>query len=70
VPLCLDRIVARAIERNPRARYWTAAQFQTDLVTARPKVAALQIDGSGELELLSAEWDGPTRRVLPRRRTG
>jgi serine/threonine-protein kinase len=35
VPVVLDRIVARAIERDPRARYFAAAELQHDLLNAR-----------------------------------
>jgi len=35
VPLMLDRIVARAVERDPRARYFAAAELQHDLLNAR-----------------------------------
>lgn len=69
VPLCVERIVARAIERNPRARYGTAIELQQDLLAARATVAATARDDR-ELSLLDAEWDAPTRRVFPSRRAG
>ena len=35
VPVVLDRIVARAVERDPRSRYFAAAELQHDLLSAR-----------------------------------
>jgi serine/threonine-protein kinase len=35
LPSTVDRIVARAVERDPRARYRNAAEFQHDLLLAR-----------------------------------
>lgn len=66
VPPSLERIISRAVERNPRARYWNAADFQADLSEARLKILAeYLLDESGEL--LGAEWDQPTRRLMSRR---
>jgi eukaryotic-like serine/threonine-protein kinase len=70
VPSVLDRIVTRAIERNPRARYWNAGDFLADLNEARSKLmAAYAIDESGEISSAAGEWDMPTVRVVPRRRS-
>lgn len=78
LPLALDRIVARAIERDPRARYASATEFQHDLLLARTtirrqraaRIAAEQrlLQHLPDLGVGDAdEWEMPTREL---RRSG
>ena len=66
VPLVLDRIVARAVERDPRARYFAAAELQHDLLNARTTLrrqravraqARARVQGPASFE---PEWEMPT----------
>lgn len=63
VPLALDRIVARAMERDASFRYSSAAEFQRDLLAAKSAVAARELSKRDE-----DEWDAPTRQFRPARR--
>ncbi|MBS2015529.1 MAG: serine/threonine protein kinase [Deltaproteobacteria bacterium] len=79
LPLALDRIVARAIERDPRARYGSAMEFQHDLLLARTTMRrqrAARVAAERQLHAhlprldLAAggdEWEMPTREL---RRSG
>jgi serine/threonine protein kinase len=71
VPLALDRIVARAVERDPRARYGSAAELQHDLLHARTALrrqrnalaqAQLGAHAGGQV----SEWELPTRQHTAR----
>jgi serine/threonine-protein kinase len=79
VPPFLDRIITRAMERDPSFRYGTAGEFQNELLEARAMLRAgmeprapLQtgrqlIDDVPEDD----EWDAPTRQLYdPRRASG
>ena len=66
LPLSLDRIIAHATERNVRARYQSAADFQHELLEAR---TAIRREGSRSVAARRAarhgsadEWNVPTRR--------
>ena len=66
VPVVLDRIVARAVERDPRARYFAAAELQHDLLNARTALrrqravrAQAQARAQGPASF-KPEWDMPT----------
>jgi eukaryotic-like serine/threonine-protein kinase len=45
VPLVLDRIVARAMEKDPSFRYSSAAEFQGDLLEAKAGINARRLRG-------------------------
>ena len=67
IPPLVDRIVARAVERNPRARYRTASEFLDDLLAAKEHLLLARDYDSGEITRAEAsgagnEWDMPTRR--------
>ncbi|MBX3185907.1 MAG: serine/threonine protein kinase [Labilithrix sp.] len=72
LPVAVDRIVARALERDPRARYHSAAEFQHDLLQARTtlrrqraaKASAAQRMRGVELD----EWEAPTTELPSLRR--
>lgn len=65
LPIAVDRIVARAIERDPRSRYGTTGEFQHDLLEAR---TTLRRQRSAQAEVArhrgnapaAAPWDLPT----------
>jgi serine/threonine-protein kinase len=66
IPVALDRIVARAVERDPRARYASAGELQHDLLHARTalrrqRAAQTKARLASQLGQLS-EWDLPTRQ--------
>ncbi|MDB5219714.1 MAG: serine/threonine protein kinase [Myxococcaceae bacterium] len=69
IPVALDRIVARAVERDPRARYGSAAEFQHDLLHAR---TALRRQRAAQAQLAAQhgapvnEWEMPTRQHTAR----
>jgi serine/threonine-protein kinase len=72
LPTILDRIVARAIEKNPRARYQTARELQEDLLVAKSR-----LEGSASRSrpspresgpVLRDEWELPTTRMSAPRR--
>jgi serine/threonine protein kinase len=81
VPLVLDRIVARAMERDPSFRYSSAGEFQHDLLEAKALMQARRrtrtpqqtgrhlIDEHArhDEEDESDEWDAPTRQLRPAR---
>ncbi len=69
--VALDRIVARAVERDPRARYGSAAELQHDLLHARTALrrqrasqaqTQLRPQAGGHV----SEWELPTRQHLAR----
>jgi serine/threonine protein kinase len=74
LPIALDRIVARAVERDPRARYRNAAEFQNDLLHARTAMRrqrSLRLAADERMRGLAStsqgsEWDLPTRHLAPR----
>ncbi len=66
VPVVLDRIVARAVERDPRARYFAAPELQHDLLNARTTLrrqravrAQAQARAQGQVAF-KPEWEMPT----------
>jgi eukaryotic-like serine/threonine-protein kinase len=77
LPIALDRIVARAIERDPRARYASATEFQHDLLLARTTIRrqrAARVEAEQrltshlpQLASFADEWEMPTREL---RRSG
>lgn len=73
IPIAVDRIVARAVERDPRARYHDAAEFQHDLLEARTSLrraraarAAQREADPGRLHPVTDEWELPTRQLVRR----
>jgi serine/threonine-protein kinase len=72
LPVALDRIVARAVERDPRARYRAAAEFQHDLLHARTTLRrqrAARLESQARLRgssLAVSEWEMPTRQLTAR----
>lgn len=80
ISLVLDRIVARAMERDPSFRYASAIAFQSDLIEARNSMEARRlrgvqtgphlIDRSADADVdESDEWDAPTRQLCRRARS-
>jgi len=68
VPVVLDRIVARAVERDPRARYFSAAEMQHDLLNARTafrRQRAVRAQARAQVPV-KAEWEMPTLQSQPR----
>jgi len=75
LPIAVDRIVARALERDPRARYASAAEFQHDLLLARTSLRR-QRQAKLDAERMRAErpsstrpvdeWELPTRQMSKR----
>jgi len=68
LPTAIDRIVARAIERDPRSRYRSAPEFQHDLLQARTMLRRQRL-ARAEAERRrraaeAADWDLPTREIL------
>lgn len=73
VPVILDRIVARAMERDASFRYCSAAEFQGDLLDARAALNARQQHSvrtvRDHLDVReSDEWEAPTREFRPSQR--
>jgi serine/threonine protein kinase len=74
IPLMLDRIVARAMERDRSCRYGSAAEFQRDLLEARAALGARRLRGiqTGRHPIVADEesdvWEAPTRQLRPRQR--
>ncbi len=78
VPLVLDRIVARSVERDPRARYFAAAELQHDLLNARTTLRrqrAARAQAKARAQSLApaqarvpadSPWDLPTLRQSAR----
>ena len=76
LPVAVDRIVARAVERDPRARYHGAAEFQHDLLEARTILrsqrnrrakSAARAQAPQEPFANSAnDWEMPTRQIVAR----
>lgn len=72
LPDSLERVVARAMSRDPRARYRTAVEFQRDLleVQARlPRTRRTSAVVQAAPAPASGEWDLPTRQVHAARRS-
>jgi serine/threonine-protein kinase len=76
IPLALDRIVARAMERDPSFRYSSATEFQRDLLEAKaaytqrlvsPPQTGRRLIEHGDHESESDEWDAPTRELCTSR---
>ena len=69
VPVAVDRIVARALERDPRARYSSAMEFQHDLLIARTslrKQRAARAAAEARMREQQAsvpDWELPTREI-------
>ena len=67
IPVVLDRIVARAMERDASFRYSSAAEFQGDLLQAKAAlnhrhIRGLQTGRHAVDEHETSEWDAPTTR--------
>lgn len=69
-PLVVDRIVARAMERDRSCRYASAAELQHDLLEARAALGSGRLRGiqTGRHSIVSDEessdiWDAPTRQL-------
>ena len=60
LPAGVERVVARAMERDPGARFATARQFQEALLTAKTTLQRR----SGEIVREQTEWELPTRRFV------
>jgi serine/threonine-protein kinase len=67
LPTVLDRIIARAIEKNPRARYQSARELQEDLLVAKARIEESRARESGPV-LRDTDWELPTRRMVAPRR--
>lgn len=80
IPLVLDRIVARAMEKDAAFRYSSAAEFQGDLLEAKANIHQRRLRGiqTGR-HLISRDlydddqetndaWEAPTRQLHPRER--
>ena len=70
LPVAIDRIVARAVERDPRSRYRAAAEFQHDLLHARTTLRrqrAARAEAAARMNPASQqhapEWEMPTRQI-------
>jgi eukaryotic-like serine/threonine-protein kinase len=71
VPLALDRIIARAMERDPHSRYSSAAEFQRDLLDVKASIEARKLKKLESHRRLidrmmideEDEWDAPTRQL-------
>jgi len=76
IPFTLDRIVARAMERDRSCRYASAAEFQADLLAARSSMTSRRLRGlqTGRHPIATHEeeesdiWDAPTRLLRPVKR--
>ena len=70
VPVVLDRIVARSIERDPRARYHAAADQLHDLLNARTALRrqrAVHAQARPQARVApKSEWEMPTQHHQPR----
>jgi serine/threonine-protein kinase len=66
LPLLLERIVARAIDKNPRARYQTARELQEDLLVLKSRMDVMRARESGPV--LRDDYEIPTRRMTAPRR--
>ena len=78
LPVAVDRIVARAVERDPRARYHDAAEFQHDLLEARTTLRRqrnrraeaearahhLAVHEQHEPPASANDWELPTRQIV------
>jgi serine/threonine protein kinase len=74
VPPAIDRIIARAMAKDPSYRYSSATEFQADLLEAKaaltqrvapPQTGRRLIEGREPIEPMDDEdeWDAPTRQV-------
>jgi len=62
LPVAVDRIVVRAMERDPRARYATAQQFQHDLLLARTALRGQRAAAARQAGGVVPEWEAPTQQ--------
>ena len=62
--------MARAIEKNPRARYHTARELQEDLLVAKARLENTRARESGPVlrDARDGEWELPTTRMMAPRR--
>lgn len=75
IPLILDRIIARAMERDPSFRYASATDFQNDLHEAKDWMNHRRLRGvqTGRHAIERGddhvdEWDAPTMQLRPHHR--
>ncbi|HSO31933.1 MAG TPA: serine/threonine-protein kinase [Labilithrix sp.] len=71
LPVAVDRIVARAVERDPRARYASTGEFQNDLLHARTTLrrqrqARADEEARQRTDGAPSPWDLPTLHHLTR----
>lgn len=71
IPFALERVIVRATERDPRARYATAAEFQHDLLEARTSLRRQRAHRALPSETIRtvspfADLDAPTRQLIVR----
>jgi serine/threonine-protein kinase len=66
VPVVLDRIVARSVERDPRARYHSAADQLHDLLNARTALRRQRAARAQARPQGPSEWEMPTQHHQPR----
>jgi serine/threonine-protein kinase len=64
VPSSLERVIARAMARDPAKRYQTAAELQKHLIAVREELSALPAAPPRHRAALpSGNWDAPTTRM-------
>jgi serine/threonine-protein kinase len=70
LPIALDRIVARAVEREPGSRYHAAGEFQHDLLNARTtlrrqRAERAEVEARQRAQLASDSYESelPTRQL-------
>ncbi len=71
LPAEVDRIVARAVERDPRSRYSTSGEFQHHLLSARTTLRRQRAAGAEVRRrdaAPSASWDLPTLHMAKKAR--
>ena len=70
LPVMLEDVVSRAIERDPRLRYRSAIEMQRDLQIAREEVLRQSFEYDASDESMSrerdGEWEMPTKQIKPR----
>ncbi|MDB4943794.1 MAG: hypothetical protein JWP97_3328 [Labilithrix sp.] len=71
LPVAVDRIVARSVERDPRARYGSTGEFQHELLQARTTLRrqrAAQAEAVRARGATDSSWDVPTAPATERKR--